>query len=527
MRFFFWRLNGVQHGQEERQSTVHVSGEHEFLAPPLELPVPRQAPDTESLLKCESVALFTQRVCAVNPDFKLDDANVRAVAELSVRLDGLPLALELAAARAKLMPPQMMLEQMVGTKEMSPLRLMTGGSRDLEARQQALRNTIDWSYTLLSTGEQRLFWRLAVFAGGCTFQAAEAVCNLGDDPPVDGFDGLASLVDNSLLRQVEPGDGQPRLVMLETIREYGLERLAESGELEDVWRAHAAYYLGLAEAAAPKLKGPEQQKWLDQFEIEHDNLRSALAWALEKEETETALRMASALWWFWFVRGHLTEGRRWLERALAGAVEAPSSMRAGALNGAGVLAHYQGDLGRAGTLCGESLTLYRQLNDETGIAAALNGLALVARSGGNLSAARAMYEESVALLRQVEDGWGIAYTLSYLGLVVYYQGDFILSHSLNEESLELCRAIGDKQGSTSALTTLGMTNVKLGDPKIARNVLEECLAITRSLGDRRSSARALHQLGGVSFAEGDYAASRNLRLEALIIFDELGDRVLI
>lgn len=226
------------------------------------------------------------------------------------------------------------------------------------------------------------------------------------------------------------------------------------------------------------------------------------------------------------MRGHLSEGRRWLDRALAERNSSTLSLLAKALNGAGVLAHYQGDLGRAAALCGESLTSYRQLEDKAGTAAALNGMALVARSGGNLSAARAMYEESAALLRLLGDRWGIAYTLGYLGLVVYYQGDFTMARSLCEESLELFRGIGDKQGSTASLTILGMANVRLGDFKSARSVLEECLAITRSLGDRRSSARALHQLGGLAFAEGDYTASRALRQEALAIFYELGDRVL-
>lgn len=509
------------------RAALHLSGEHEFQAPPLELPDLKQLPDMETLLKCEAVALFTQRVGAVLSEFRLNNVNAQAIAELSVRLDGLPLALELAAARAKLMPPQMMLEQMVGTRHMSALRLLTGGARDLPARQQTLHNTIEWSYTLLSTVEQRLFWRLAVFAGGFTFQAAEAVCDSDGDLTVDIFDGLASLVDNSLLRQADLGTGQPRLAMLETIREFGLERLAESGEVDAVQHAHAAYYQELAEAAAQNLKGAEQEMWFSRLEDEHDNLRAALSWSLEQGEIEIALRMGGALWWFWFVRGHLAEGRRWLERALAGVVGAPTSPRAKALNGAGVLAFYQGDIGQAGQLCGESMALSRQLDDKEGIAAALNGLALVARSGGNLSAARAMYEEGLALLRQVGDNWGIAYTLGYLGVVAQFQGDFTLARSLAEESLARFRELGDEQGSAGPLTILGQANIKLGDHKTARLALEECLAITRSLRDQRSSARALHNLGGVAFAEGDYTTSRTLRQEALAILCELGDRLLI
>ena len=509
------------------RAALHLSGEHQFQAPPLELPDPKRLPDLESLLNCEAVALFTQRVRAIKPDFMLDNDNAQAVAELSVRLDGLPLALELAAARAKLMTPQMMLAQLAGARHMSSLRLLTGGARDLPERQQTLRNTIEWSYTLLTTDEQRLFCRLAVFTGGCTFQAAEAVCDYDSGLPVDVFDGLASLVDNSMLRQVELGNGLPRLAMLETIREYGLERLAESGELDSVGRAHAAYCLELAEEAAPKLKGGEQQIWLNRLEIEHDNLRAALSWSLGQGEIEIALRIGGSLWWFWFVRGHLTEGRRWLERALVEVAGAPTSPRANALNGAGVLAFYQGDIGQAGRLCGESLALFRRMDDKAGIAAALNGLALVARSGGNLSAARIMYEEGLALLRQVGDEWGIAYSLAYLGVVAHFQGDFILARSLSEQSLAKYRELGDEQGSAGPLTILGQANIKLGDHKTAGLALEECLAIARSLGDQRSSARALHNLGGVAFAEGDYTASRTLRQEALAILCNLGDRLLI
>ncbi|HEU0021807.1 MAG TPA: tetratricopeptide repeat protein, partial [Dehalococcoidia bacterium] len=357
--------------------------------------------------------------------------------------------------------------------------------------------------------------------------AAEEVCSTIGDLSMTVLDGLSSLLDKSLLRQAGQANAEPRLAMLETIREYALERLAGSGEEESTRQAHIGYYLALAEEAVPKLNGGDQELWLNRLEIEHDNFRATLAWSLDRSEAEMALRLGGALWWFCFVRGHLTEGRRWLNQALAESRGLMPSLVARALNGAGVLAHYQGDLGQAAALCGESLRLYRQLEDKAGTAAALNGLALVARSGGNISAARAMYEESLALLRQVGDRWAIAYTLTYLGLVVYHQGNFEMARSFSAEGLELCREIGDRQGSAGPLTILGMANVRLGDLKTARSVLEECLAITRSLGDRRSSARALHQLGGVAFAEGDYTTSRVLRQEALAIFDELGDRVLV
>jgi predicted ATPase/DNA-binding CsgD family transcriptional regulator len=509
------------------RAALHVSGEHQFPVPPLDLPDLNQLPGLETLLSYASVALFTQRACAVKPDFVLTEANAGAVAELCVRLDGLPLAIELAAARFKLMSPQVMLAHMLGNRGRSSLRLLTGGPRDLPPRQQTLRGTIEWSYALLDPDEQRLFIRLTSFSGGCTLEAAEEVCSATGGLSTTVLDGLASLVDKNLLRQAGQANAEPRLAMLETIREYALERLAGSGEEESTRQDHAAYYLALAEEAMPKLNGGDQELWLNRLEVEHDNLRTALTWSLDRGETEMALRLGGALWRFWFVRGHLTEGRRWLEKGLAEGSGSSPSLLAKALAGAGVLAHYQGDLGQAAAGCGESLRLYRQLGDKAGIAAALNGLALVARSGGNILAARAMYEESVALLREVGDKGAIAYTLTYLGLVVYHQGNFEMARSLSAEGLGLYREIGDRLGCSGPLTTLGMANVRLGDFETARSVLEECLVITRSLGDRRSSARALHQLGGVAFAEGDCATSRVLRQEALAIFDELGDRVLV
>jgi predicted ATPase len=297
------------------RAVLRLSGEHEFQVPPLELPDLRHLPDVDILLRCQAVILFTQRVCAVKPNFSLTSANAPAVAELCVRLDGLPLAIELAAARAKLMPPQTVLEQMSGARHLSPLQLLTGVARDLPARQRTLRSTIEWSYGLLDPAERRLFWWMAVFAGGCTLDAAEVVCKLAVDPPEAVLDRLASLMDNSLLRQVEGPDEGPRLAMLETIREYALERLSESGEEDFARRTHAAYYLALADAAAPGLKGADQERRLNQLEIDHDNLRAALGWSPERGEVETALYLCAALWWFWFVRGHFGAT---LLRAVAG-----------------------------------------------------------------------------------------------------------------------------------------------------------------------------------------------------------------
>src|SRR5256886_161952 len=333
------------------REVLHVHAEHEYPLPPLALPDPGHLPDLAALSYYAAVALFLQRAQAVKPDFQITNANAGAIAEICVRLDGLPLAIELAAARMKLFPPQALLARLD-----QRLAVLTGTSRDVPARQQTLRNTIAWSYNLLDAVEQRLFRRLSVFVGGCTLQAIEAVCampNVGDEA-AQALDGVASLVDKSLLQQTEQEGEEPRLLMLETIREYGLEALADSGEMERTQRAHATYYLRLAEEAELELGGPEQAVWLERLEREHDNLRTALRWSLEQAEheeaeqsagdgRERALRLGGALWKFWWTRGHWSEGRNFLERALAASEEVAASVRAKALFTAAQLPFVQGD----------------------------------------------------------------------------------------------------------------------------------------------------------------------------------------
>jgi predicted ATPase len=337
---------------------LRLSGEQEYVVPPLALPDNTQLTDPELLARSPAVALFMQRAAAIQPDFQLTKANAAAIAEICARLDGLPLAIELAAARVKLLPPAALLARL-GRR----LQILTGGPRDLPARQQTLRDTLDWSYRLLSADEQRLLRCLAVFSGGCTVDAAEATYpSVGDSShgvvakqevrPLDVLDGMAALIDSSFVRQAELDGTEPRLVMLETIHEYGLERLAASGELEVVARQHAAYFLALAEEAEPKLMSAEQGRWLNRLERERDNLRAALRWALERGEMETALRLSGALGRYWFKHGYLSEGRRWLDEGLSGKSAVAPSARAKALTSAGLLAHYQGDLSRAAGLCG-------------------------------------------------------------------------------------------------------------------------------------------------------------------------------
>jgi len=335
---------------------LRVRGEQEFLLSPLALP---DQPPVETLLQCPSVALFVQGAQAAQLEFRLTPQNAAAVAEVCARLDGLPLALELAAARIKLFPPQAMLARLRD----SPLQLLTVGARDLPARQQTLRRAVQWSYDLLDDEEQRAFRWFSVFVGGSTLEAALAV--LGPPTSLDVLDSLAS---KSLLRQIETNDAA-RLVMLETIREFGWEQLTLTAELEAARRAHAAYYLSFAEQAEPHLVGIDQKAWLRRLEVEQDNLRAALRWAIEHHAGEMAQRMAGALQPFWLTRGYWSEGRRWLEESLAmdsGATLAPA-VRAKALYGAGILTRFQGDFARARMLLEQSLTVYRALADQTGV----------------------------------------------------------------------------------------------------------------------------------------------------------------
>jgi predicted ATPase/class 3 adenylate cyclase len=348
------------------RAALRLYGEHEFPVPPLELPDTRRLPEIEALAQYEAVRLFIERARAIKPDFAVTNENAPAIAEICARLDGLPLAIELAAARTRLLPPQAMLKRLD-----SRLKLLTGGARNLPERQRTLRGAIEWSHGLLAPEEQTLFARLAVFAGGRTLEAIEAVCDPGGE--LDVFDGVESLLEKSLLRQEEGPDGEPRFVMLETIHEFARERLEEGGEAEEVKRAHAEFFLALAEETEPELRGPRQFSWFERLETEHDNLRAALSWSLETGNAELRLRIGGALRWFWNVRGYAGEGWRWVAAGLSGGEAAPAAVRAEALLGLGDLAQRQGDYERATEDLEASLALCREAGDRSGEARAQCG----------------------------------------------------------------------------------------------------------------------------------------------------------
>jgi predicted ATPase/DNA-binding CsgD family transcriptional regulator len=460
------------------REALNLYGEHEFSVSPLALPEPGFHEPLPALSQCESIALFVQRAQAASRDFRLTDENAPAVAEICLRLDGLPLALELAAARSKLLPPQMLLDRLADC-----LGTLTGGPRGLHARQQTLRGTIDWSYDLLDDDEKVLFTRLGVFRGGCDIEAAQAVCSHNLD--LDILDGLESLLVKSLLRQKEGPGGGPRFTMLETIREYARERLEESGEAAEVRRSHAEYLMTLAETARPELEKANHQYWTERLTADHENIRAALAWSLGdgRDYAELGLRLASCLEYFWFFTGHGREGEEWLRRALEIAGNAAPEVRANVLAGLSMLLGHRGDLEESKVCAREALRLYTQAGDRFGRARSLMWLSgAMTGNPHEREEAAALCEEALAVFREVDDKPYVALALNVLG--------------------EILRMDGDYDG--------------------AKEVYEECLALSRKIGNRRREAMMLNNLGYVAQHQGDYGLAEAYFNDAIILYEELG-----
>jgi predicted ATPase/class 3 adenylate cyclase/DNA-binding CsgD family transcriptional regulator len=499
---------------------LHVQAEQEFFVPSLSLPDPNHVPDLATLSQYEAVALFIRRAQSAKPAFQVTNANAPAVAEICVRLDGLPLAIELAAARMKLLSPEALLARLHQS-----LHVLTSGPRDVVARQQTLRNTIEWSFQLLNTQEQWLFRRLSVFVGGCTLEAIEALCtSLGSETePI--LDGVASLVDKSMLQRVEQQAGEEsRFVMLETIREYALDSLESLGETEAARRAHAAYFLRLAEEAEQGMAGPQQVVLLERLEHEHDNLRAAMQCSLEQagDGKAMALRLGGALYSFWYVRAYFSEGRDFLERALLRSDEVAAPVRAKALYAASQLNDALGSLDRAEALCEESLALYRELGDIMGIASCLHSLADIAWGRGNLSVARALGEESLMLFRELGDKRSVAYLLYHLGSLAIEQGDYARGRNLLTESLTTNRELGDTRINALSLFKLALSyRLSGGGLAQAHTLLDESFALSRELGDKESIANCLSLSGMLALDEGNTALARSLCEQALGLFKEM------
>jgi predicted ATPase len=500
---------------------LRIAGERELPVPPLALPTDHQArglPPAQ-LLEYSAIQLFVDRAQAVKPDFSLSEAIAADVAAICRRLDGLPLAIELAAARIRILPPRQLLSRLE-----QRLTVLTGGSRDLPLRQQTLRAAIEWSHDLLDPDEQALFARLAVFSGGCTLEAAEAVCGASSDFAIDVLDGLDSLTQKSLLRPEEGADGESRFTMLETIREFGLERLDDSGDADGLRRVHADYYLALAEEAEPQLTSPDQIAWLNRLGAEHDNFRSSLGWLEQRGEGETRLRIASALWRFWWMRGHLSEGRGWLERALGDAGQWPPALHANALSSVGILASSQGEYAQATALHQEALALRRKMGDQLGTTASLTELGILARLLGDIDRARTLHEQAFALWLEMGDERGMAGSLYELGLLAMAEGDYVAAAPLLHQSLDLCRKSGDATALSSVLESLGILAFYQDDYESAGKYYTESLALSRELGDSRMIAHSLANLGEVVHYQGDMNRAEAYYQEALTLLRELDEK---
>jgi predicted ATPase len=500
------------------RAVLHVYGEHEFPVAPL--PVPRRD-DRETpsgLSQSPAVMLFLERAAAARPGAAFAGEE-RVIAEICRRLDGLPMAIELAAARAKLLPPAAILSRLENR-----LQLLTGGARDLPMRQQTLRAAIDWSYGLLSEAEQRLFRRLAIFVNGCTLEAAEAVADAAGDLGIDVLDGAAALVDQSLLERWEHSGPEPRLWMLETIREYALDRLAAAGEEPLARKAHAAYYLVLAEEAHGN--DPDAQAaWLAACDADYANVGAALDWLTRTRHVEWGLRLATALLPFWQTREHLGAGRESLMALLQlPEAAAPTRLRAQAAFAAGTLAHAQRDGAAALELHREALQRYRQLADARGIGVSLNALGVVLRDEGDTTAARAMLEEATQLWQQHGDAHAVARSLSNLASIAQAQGDYESSRTLHVQARAMFAQVGDALGVAWSLHREGEILRLIGDAAAASGVLGAALAEFRRLHDQLGVASAELELGLAAEAAGDGAAVRAHYANALRTFETAGYR---
>jgi predicted ATPase len=497
---------------------LRIYGEQEMPVSPLPLPEPGAAFSLASLIDCESVALFVQRASAVRPDFILTAQNAEAVVSICRRLDGLPLAIELAAARVKILPPTDLLARLERR-----LEVLTGGARDLPERHQTLRRTITWSYDLLTPAEQRLFRRLAVFVGGCTLEAVEAVCDTREDLGMDVLQGVASLVDNSLLVQPVTDAATPRFFMLETFREYARDKLSQSGEADETARSHAAYMLVLAEEAPVALNPPEREPWLRTCDAEHDNIRAAFHYLIGGGHVEWALRLGAALFRFWEQREIVTEGRETLARVLAmpGADRA-TSLRARTLYGASVLADVQGDLATAEAHSLEACDIYRHSGDMRGVAATITARGWQAQHGGRYAEAGARHAEAALLWQELGDTAAVHLARFNMATAAKAHGDVALAGSVLKDLLASAEARHDLRAVAAALNGLGDLATTQNDYERAQRYHQRSLATFRQIEDRWGIAQVLTDIAEVDLRRGNYTAAQRTLFEALATFRALG-----
>jgi predicted ATPase len=502
------------------RETLRISGEREYFVPPLPLPNLTELPSAESLSQYAAVELFLQRAQLVKPDFRITSDTAPAVAEICYQLDGLPLAIELAAARIKLLSPRAMLARLENR-----LEFLTGGARELPARQQTLRGAIAWSYDLLNENEQRLFRQMSVFVGGCTLDAVEAVSH--DHQTYDSIlDQFGSLLDKSLLREVEGISDEPRFVMLELLREFGLEQLKASDEQEVTRHRHASFFLVLAERAEAKLESMDQLEWINRMEQEHDNLRAAFEWSKTADGAgNLCLRLAGALGLFWEARGYFSEGRERLASVLSTeAAQTRTIERAKLLARAAELAYRQSDYAATVELAEESLEIYREVGDKQGIASVLIKLGNAATEAGDYETASRFLEEALGIWQGLNDKHGTARALISLGWAALRPGDYQLANKRLEAALAISRELEDTRSIGFELSGLGEVALRQGEYGRANRLLEESLELRRQLGNKWGVGVSLGTLGWVAISEGDWDRALARLGESLEVRQEIGDK---
>jgi predicted ATPase/DNA-binding CsgD family transcriptional regulator len=514
------------------RATLRVTGEHVIDLPSLELPDVAEMPAPETLTKYEAVRLFLERVRGFQPDFQITPENAGVVANICWRLDGLPLAIELAAVRLKILPPQALL-----TRLTRQLDLLTGGNRDLHPHQQTMRNTIAWSYDLLSPREQLLFRRISVFAGSFDLQAAAEIAgDLATDPvfvedsamssQFDVIDDVLALAENSLLRRFADGSDEPRFGMLATIREFGLEQLARNGELEAVRNRHAAYMLAFATSASRQLSGADQVRWMERFEQERANTQAAFAWLEETGQVETFIRLASALRRFWFTRGYFSEGRTWCEPAARHALadeSIPAALRADALLDAGWLALGQSNLTEARRHAEASIALARQVDGTRHLARATGLLGMVVHRATDYTSALEQFQASLAYARQANDNESIAWALHSIATTTMDTGDLESARALLIEACALYNEAGNMHGWAQAIDTFSVVLYCLGEDEEAEALAQQALDVCRRVGDTRRTAVALDHVGKCARRRGNFRQSWACHAESLPLRREYGD----
>ena len=497
-----------------------VEGEVRWLVPPLSMPETQGTPSSEELESCESVRLFVERARGRDPS--LSPKNAVAVADICRRLEGIPLAIELAAARVGTLSVEQIAERLTDS-----LKLLRSGSKTQMAKQRTLRGALDWSYELLSEDEKKLFERLSVFAGGWTLEAAEVVGVGGSIEEGEVLDVLSGLVDKSLVVARGSDEGGVRYRMLEPVRQYALEKLKDSGEAEAAKRAHADYFLALAEEAEPELFGPREAEFFDRLEVEHDNIRATLSWTIEQGETETALRLAAALWMFWFARGYDGEGQRWLEQALTKDGQASVAARAKGLEALAWLADVREDMDRAEAAAEEGLRLSEEAGIKGSLAASLtNLLGDVAMTRGDYEQAKELLEDSLALYQKVGDRRFVPRVLAFLGNVSFEQEHYEQAKGLFEESLALGRELGEPTAIGMALMSLGYVFLLEGEQERARALLEEAEALSRERRHKGVLINAIDNLGWAALLRGEHERAKSYYEESLALCEELGNELI-